>query len=766
MSVTPPILPGGRFRFRSLNAKLALLLAVVTAVSLAGMAVLHLDRSRAREEAAALRYLGLAAERHAESIARALDDMERDGEILAEMPAVAELVSIEGAADPVGGDRAERAAEASDRLGRKFESFLANRPEYTQVRLIGRSDDWRERVRVNQPVPGTIRHVPGAELQSKAGEPYLVPLDRGPPPEVYFSDVTANRERGRVDGPETLRLVHPVFDGEGRLFGALVINAGFHALLERAAPRVMPGMAVTAVTGSGLRVAFGAGGVAGAPDRDVDGRTPAETASAGSLLVGVETARVRHVIQQPTELRPFAMHVVTEVPRSELFAASARHFRQDVLLAVALTLLAVLAGLAAGRRLMRPLTALHAVVTTPRPHGTPLRLRKVYDDDIGDITEAVVAMANDLVAETGKLRAVFAGAAKAILVIDEAGRIEDANPAALTLFGRRQGDLAGRCLRDLMPPDSARDLGAAVADLRGGRSLTEIADSTVVHADGRRVPVEISASLVPRTAGLRVVAILRDMTERRAEERRRAELLLALQRSNDELDDFAYVASHDLKAPLRVIANAATWLSEDLAPHLTDDTRETLDLMKSRVRRMERLLDDLLAHSRIGAADARAPLVPGRRLAEEVLGLVTCPAGFTVDVSAAFDRIELPLMPLKMILTNLVGNAIGHHDRDAGLVRLDVETHPNGFVFTVADDGPGIHPDYHDKVFEMFRTLRPRDHVEASGMGLAMVRKQVGLVGGHIEVRSDGERGTVFRLFWPTVPPVPTAPAAPERIAS
>jgi PAS domain S-box-containing protein len=223
-----------------------------------------------------------------------------------------------------------------------------------------------------------------------------------------------------------------------------------------------------------------------------------------------------------------------------------------------------------------------------------------------------------------------------------------------------------------------------------------------------------------------------------------------LKAANQELQQFAYVASHDLQAPLRAIHNSAKWLEEDLEEHLTDETREHLNVLRGRVKRMEKLLDDLLEYARIGRArDSRYDeTIKGDRLMEDVLALLSV-EGFTVEISPALANIEVRLMPLQQIFMNLIGNAIKHHNKKTGKISVTVEDDGDFYAFAVKDDGPGIGAQFHEQVFEMFRTLRPRDQVEGSGMGLAMVRKHIEVGGGTLRLESALGQGSTFHFTWP-----------------
>ena len=220
---------------------------------------------------------------------------------------------------------------------------------------------------------------------------------------------------------------------------------------------------------------------------------------------------------------------------------------------------------------------------------------------------------------------------------------------------------------------------------------------------------------------------------------------------NKELEEFAYAASHDLKAPLRVIDNASKWLEEDLEQHLTDETRENMTLLRSRIKRMEKLLDDLLEYSRIGrVTDERfVETVAGDALMENVVQLLAPSRAFTVNIAAAFAGIRVRRMPLQQILMNLIGNALKHHDKKAGCIEVTVADHGAHYAFAVKDDGPGIPSVFHEQIFQMFQTLKPRDQVEGSGMGLSMVRKNIEMFGGTLNLDSAEGRGSTFHFTWP-----------------
>lgn len=222
-----------------------------------------------------------------------------------------------------------------------------------------------------------------------------------------------------------------------------------------------------------------------------------------------------------------------------------------------------------------------------------------------------------------------------------------------------------------------------------------------------------------------------------------------LQRSNEELDNFAYVASHDLKAPLRAINHLANWIEQDSGDALPDAARQHLSKLLARVERMENLLNDLLAYSRVGRKRHPIEQFALKDLIQDVTELVSPPAGFRI-VTCADLAMEVERIPLETVFRNLLGNAIKHHhDPSHGVVEVDAVLHDDYVAFAVKDNGPGIAPEFHQRIFDIFTTLLPRDQVEASGIGLAIVKKSVESRGGNVWIESAEGQGATVHFTWP-----------------
>jgi len=286
-----------------------------------------------------------------------------------------------------------------------------------------------------------------------------------------------------------------------------------------------------------------------------------------------------------------------------------------------------------------------------------------------------------------------------------------------------------------------------------------------IAADGRVVWLRNKAYIVRDEEGHleKVRGLMIDITEQKqAEEElksRANELVrltqmltatnLALEKRNQELDQFAYVTSHDLKAPLRAISNLSQWIEEDLSDTITEETQHQMQLLRGRVHRMENLINGLLHYSRVGRLRTESETFSVENLLKEMIDSIAPPPNFTIEVRAGMPILHSPRLLLQQVFSNLVSNAIKHHDRSDGTIIIGVEERENFYEFSVADDGPGIAEQFHEKVFIIFQTLQARDHAENTGIGLSLVKKIVENEGGSIWLKSQEGEGTTIYFTWP-----------------
>jgi len=231
-----------------------------------------------------------------------------------------------------------------------------------------------------------------------------------------------------------------------------------------------------------------------------------------------------------------------------------------------------------------------------------------------------------------------------------------------------------------------------------------------------------------------------------------AQINIALEKRNQELDQFAYVVSHDLKAPLRAIANLSQWIEEDISDSLNDENRHQMKLLRGRVHRLEALLNGLLQYSRVGRIATEAELVDVKALLYEVLNSIAPPPQVTITIGSEMPTLLTQRLPMFQVFSNLLSNAIKHHDRLDAQVTISVVDKDQFYEFAVTDDGPGIAPQYHEKVFGIFQTLKARDQVENTGVGLAIVKKIIDSFAGDIHLESQEGQGATFRFTWPKQP--------------
>lgn len=339
------------------------------------------------------------------------------------------------------------------------------------------------------------------------------------------------------------------------------------------------------------------------------------------------------------------------------------------------------------------------------------------------------------------------------------GRLMYVSRASIAILGHPPADLLGKNAWDLVHPDDLPALLAHREAMRGEDNPTALT-IRYKHKDGQYVSVEEISQAVrdPDTGAIaEFVCSARDVSGRLADQNElqaRADRLVRitemLARSNRELDQFAYIASHDLKAPLRGIANLSRWIEEDLSEHVTDDTREHLELLRGRVQRMESLIDAILEYSRVGRVRARPEQVEVGALVAEIADLVSPPEGFSIVAEGELPTLVTERTRLQQVLMNLIVNAIKHHhDKPRGRVIVSAEDRGAWWRFSVRDNGPGIDPRFHEKIFVIFQTLEPRDRVEGTGIGLALVKKIVESYGGSVSVESATGKGTAFHFTWP-----------------
>jgi PAS domain S-box-containing protein len=344
----------------------------------------------------------------------------------------------------------------------------------------------------------------------------------------------------------------------------------------------------------------------------------------------------------------------------------------------------------------------------------------------------------------------------------------DAAPAGIALFDRMLCFVrVNRTLRDinrLSADDPEHPFSDAISTQGPGATLVvkslvkalETGETQTVESTSR-LPNGEERAWLARYAPVRsaegstlgVATVVLDITERKRAEAERERLIAALERSNQDLDQFAYVASHDLKAPLRGIANLSQWIEDDLQAVMTAETREQMRLLRGRVQRMEALINGILDYSRAGRMRGRPERVDVGRLVAESVELLAPPEGTQVEVEPGMPTMRTERVPLQQVFLNLLSNAFKHAQGAEPRVRVGVRAEDAFWEFSVEDNGPGIAPEYHERIWGLFQTLRARDELESTGIGLSVVKKSVEARGGRAWLRSSPGEGSTFHFTWP-----------------
>jgi len=374
-----------------------------------------------------------------------------------------------------------------------------------------------------------------------------------------------------------------------------------------------------------------------------------------------------------------------------------------------------------------------------------------------DITER--KRAEETLAESeAKLRIILATMVDGILTGGLDWKVTDCNKAVLRMSQRSKEEVIGKPFLDLLAPESRSQILETVPELMERGNIRT--DGLWLKKNGETIDVEANVSLIEDAAGqpTAFLAVARDVTGRKQMEQQLDSTLADLQRSNAELEQFAYSASHDLKEPLRMITSYTQIIEEDYKGKLDADADQYIAFTVEGAKRMQTLIDDLLAYSRVGTRGE--PFIPtsmNSALSKAIANLEVA----IEESHAVVTHDQLPTVlgdesQLIQLFQNLLGNAIKFRGDDAPVIHVGVEETKDGWVFSVRDNGIGIDMKNAERIFTVFQRLHARDEYPGTGIGLAVVKKIVERHGGRIRVESAPESGSTFYF---------TLPRTEDRIA-
>ncbi|MDE1465674.1 sensor histidine kinase [Spartinivicinus poritis] len=347
------------------------------------------------------------------------------------------------------------------------------------------------------------------------------------------------------------------------------------------------------------------------------------------------------------------------------------------------------------------------------------------------------------------LYSIFEAAPVGLLMVDQKGAIVLANSNALELFQYKQDELIEQSVEILIPVGYRRDHPTLRKEFYSNlesRSMGKGRDLKAIRKDGSTFFVEIGLNPLTLDNKLMVVASIVDTTQRKEEERKLRQLNEALEKSNIELQQFAYVASHDLQTPLRGITGFAQLLEKRYKEKLGESGNLYIDQIVLSVKKMKSLINGLLAYSRVDAQSVPHESVCLQRVLDDTLNLLD------MDITKRKAKINYSTLPqvlgcelqLLQLMENLLSNSIKYNQSSPPEITIACQEKNSEWVISIKDNGIGISEKHYKKIFEIFKRLHTHEQYPGTGIGLAVCRRIVNRHGGKIWVESEVNKGSVF----------------------
>lgn len=353
--------------------------------------------------------------------------------------------------------------------------------------------------------------------------------------------------------------------------------------------------------------------------------------------------------------------------------------------------------------------------------------------------------------ELKKLSLVASKTDNAVIISDRDFRITYVNEAFTQQTGFTPAEAIGKLPEDFLFGEVSDKDEIHTMRYRMRNKSNCSCELEQLRKDGTKYWTHLAVSTILDDQGqvTAYVTLQQDINERKTAELKIRNYLHELEITNKELDEFAYVVSHDLKAPLHAISNLTEWIEEDMAGKFSDDTKTNFNIIKSRVTRMEDLINGLLEFARANHDTGERTTVDLNDYIYEVIDFCSPPPNCSIGIHGKLPVLYGDKIKFQQVFANLIGNAIKYNDKSEINISISATEQQDTWTISIRDNGPGIDPRFHEKIFVIFQTLNPRDTVESTGVGLAIVKKIVEEEGGRIWVESMPGTGSDFRFTWP-----------------
>ena len=465
---------------------------------------------------------------------------------------------------------------------------------------------------------------------------------------------------------------------------------------------------------------------------------------------------------------PWEWIILATSPETEIYGVADKMKPYIVYLVILGSIALSIALMFLTRRLTTPLISLTAGADRIGKGDLKTRISIAGRDEFSHLADVFNQMAAELQNTLTTLqqreehfRSIIENASDIITILDADGIITYASPSIERILGYRPEELVGRNAFDFVHPDDRSEIEALYREEVESPAEITPTQYRFQHGDGTWLTLEgTSENMLNHPAVGGFVINSRDISERKlaleALHKSHQELELRVQERtaqlksiNKELKEFAYVVSHDLKAPLRAISQLTHWISNDYAQALDREGREMMDLIVKRVKRMDGLIEGVLSYSRIGRIKEQAETLDLSILVRELIENAMAPSHIRLSIDGQLPVVLRDPIRMEQVFQNLIQNAITYMDKPEGIVKIGCEDEGTQWKFSVADNGPGIDRQYHDKIFQIFQTLSPRDEHESSGVGLTLVKKIIEQYDGSIWVESEPGKGSTFYFILP-----------------